>query len=663
MSRQREKYLKKLQKRRILPHIALIMIISLFSLSLLFAIGAFLFENGIGNKMIDAYDSAHEVTNVYKVVSYAGNYDQAMRSVVGYNTVVTDVYIEDNKTGEKIESFGTHKPDKSKMTFISFMGEEYEIIPGDNPILVFNEEGGLSIDYVEMLKARNPIKLLSIVSAENAGREWIGTTCWIVLRDAYKNFTMYVNCKIGISQYEAVCLIGALFCAATVIVIFSIYQFIVILRILGEQRRTFKALNTDFVTGGHNRIYFANTGHKYLKRRNGRKYAVANLRLEKYKNFCMYYGVNQGAELLENIYQLLNKQLKKREIVAHIDEANFSLLLTVETPEQLNARLNDILKQIEALRPGQKMYISVGIVQCDGDSNTDRFYTEAGIARSSVKTEDENRIVWFNDSMKGNEIWERKVEEDMESALQSHQFQVYLQPKYSTRGETLAAAEALVRWIHPTEGFISPGRFIPIFEKNGFIMKLDDYMISETARVQAEWLSKGRKLVPISVNVSRIHFTREDLAEHIGKLVDEYHVPHEYIELELTESAFFDDKKTLLKTVRKLQEMGFKISMDDFGAGYSSLNSLKELPLDIIKLDAEFFRGTDDFDRAETIVTSTIELAKTLGMSIVAEGIETREQVDFLAQRDCDLIQGFYFAKPMPIAEFEQKAYPNEADL
>lgn len=259
--------------------------------------------------------------------------------------------------------------------------------------------------------------------------------------------------------------------------------------------------------------------------------------------------------------------------------------------------------------------------------------------------------------MKEEQVWERHIEDDMEKALENHEFKVYLQPKYSTKEEVLSAAEALVRWVHPELGFISPGKFIPIFERNGFILKLDDYMLDEVAKQQAKWRQEGKKLVPISVNVSRAHFARYELAEHICSIVDAYQVPHEFIELELTESAFFDDKSALLETVKKLKSFGFKVSMDDFGAGYSSLNSLKELPLDIIKLDAEFFRGADDLERSNLIVGDTISLAKKLGMQIVAEGIETREQVDFLAKQNCDLIQGFYFAKPLPINEFEERAY------
>ena len=272
----------------------------------------------------------------------------------------------------------------------------------------------------------------------------------------------------------------------------------------------------------------------------------------------------------------------------------------------------------------------------------------------------QNEIVWFNDSMKESQIWERQIEDDMKKALENHAIQVYMQPKYSTKAEELSAAEALVRWTHPKLGFISPAQFIPIFEKNGFILQLDDYMLTEVAKIQSGWIAQGKRLVPISVNVSRAHFAEDNLAEHICSVVDGYNVPHQFIELELTESAFFDDKAVLLNTIKKLKNYGFKVSMDDFGAGYSSLNSLKELPLDIIKLDGEFFRSVEDTVKSKLIVGETITLAKKLGMQIVAEGIETREQVDFLAGLNCDLIQGFYFSKPLPLKEFEKKAYQNQ---
>ena len=180
-------------------------------------------------------------------------------------------------------------------------------------------------------------------------------------------------------------------------------------------------------------------------------------------------------------------------------------------------------------------------------------------------------------------------------------------------------------------------------------------MISHVARDQRRWLDKGYKCVPVSVNVSRAHFIEEDLAEQIRDMVDAAGAPRELIEIELTESAFFDDKNALISTINRLKEYGFLVSMDDFGAGYSSLNSLKDMALDVLKLDAEFFRGDADSERKEIVVSEAIRLAKSLNMRTVAEGVEEKDQVDFLAEQGCDMIQGYYFAKPMPGSEYADR--------
>ena len=237
---------------------------------------------------------------------------------------------------------------------------------------------------------------------------------------------------------------------------------------------------------------------------------------------------------------------------------------------------------------------------------------------------------------------------------------VYYQPKYDPCTDTLKGAEALIRWESPEYGLLTPYKFIPIFEKNGFITQIDHYMISHVARAQKKWLDEGKKCVPISVNVSRVHFAEPDLAEQIRELVDKEGAPHELIEIELTESAFFDDKNAMLRTIAALKEYGFDISMDDFGSGYSSLNSLKDMPLDVLKLDAEFFRGDNAGERGRIVVSEAIKLARSLNMRTVAEGVEIKEQVEFLAQQHCDMIQGYYYAKPMPAQEFEQRIQPQQ---
>ena len=249
-------------------------------------------------------------------------------------------------------------------------------------------------------------------------------------------------------------------------------------------------------------------------------------------------------------------------------------------------------------------------------------------------------MAFLSDALVEERKWIDTVVEKQQAALDNEEFVVYYQPKYNPRTDELSGAEALIRWESPEYGFVTPNRIIPIFEQNGFITEIDHYMITHVARDQKRWLDMGLKCVPVSVNVSRAHFIEETLAEQIRDMVDAEGCPHEYVEIELTESAFFDDKKAMLSTIGRLKSYGFAVSMDDFGSGYSSLNSLKDMPLDVLKLDAEFFRGEQGGDR---------------GQITVAEGVEIKEQVDFLASQGCDMIQGYYYAKPEPGKAFEER--------
>ena len=452
---------------------------------------------------------------------------------------------------------------------------------------------------------------------------------------------------------ELVCVSISLICF--IYLIFVIFMFI---RFVRSQRRLLKLYYADKETGGKNWYYFLGEASKKMKkyRRKNVKAAMVHIRMEKYRNYCSCYGDKEGRALVGDFYDVIRRNITKKETFARHEMCDFGMLICYENEEQLVERIEKIMGLLDAKRPNIKLYFKAGINILDGEiMEPSEAYNRATIARAKIEDTHNENVSFFTQQMKEELLWERKVENDMERALINHEYKVYLQPKYSVDDEKLAAAEALVRWVHPTEGLIAPYKFIPIFERNGFITKLDDYMIAEVAKLQARWIAEGKKIVPISVNVSRAHFTRENLAEHICEIVDSYKVPHEAIELELTESAFFDDKETLIGIVNKMKNYGFAVSMDDFGAGYSSLNSLKELPIDVVKLDAEFFRGNDEEGKGKVIVSDAISLAKKLNMRIVAEGIETREQVDFLAENECDLIQGYYFAKPMPVEEFEVK--------
>ncbi len=664
MSVQKERKLKKLKKQRMWPYVlGIFMVIAVFSILTLLVL-CLRFVGVIYDKAQQGYDNSKRIVQlIEKEEIDLDNLIEIGESVETVLPYVKGICIADS-SDEILFQYGEDTPDwenyipnlspeKEKFVLVSDESSLFHI--DDNEIIFQIDNVFRTLD--EKIMATNDGVISESLFTGNTLTE---LSFWYVESIPNKDYQICVKNTLPINMSEIVFMTAIINVIIIMALLLVIYYLVSIFSLFIERRKLAKILDTDMVTGGYNLQYFYKKGEKLLKKNRGNKYSysVVAIRMEKYSGFCACYGVKEGEELLEEFYLLLQQKLSKKEVVARGANAEFALLLSYQTEMERMQRIGEILSGMEGVKAEQKKYFSVGVYNVqEKERSIEAMYNCAGIARSKVHEDSEKRIVFFNEDMNQEQIWRRTVENDMESALLNKEFQVYLQPKYSTKEEVLSGAEALVRWIHPKEGFVAPYRFIPIFESNGFVIQLDDYMLTEVARQQAKWLAEEKQVVPISVNVSRVHFLREDLAEHICKIVDEFQVPHHLIELELTESAFFDDKNVLLGTIKKLKSYGFPISMDDFGAGYSSLNSLKELPLDVVKLDAEFFRREDEAGRGRLIVGDTISLAKKLQMKIVAEGIETREQVDFLTELDCDLIQGYYFAKPMPIAEFEEKAF------
>jgi len=660
MSKSKDKRIRKFNKKSIWPSIIGLFILSSIMVGIIVAILEIYVFDVINRKMLEANQFSQHVADYMLRNDAAEMTPEDLKEHMEILGEVPSVVLVD-ENGDIIWKNCDDVPDLRKITTYTdpneFFNESIEMIfqdegegngflKGDSNVfrqlftnLDWNSEAlEEGIDFLEY--RNNPI---------------LNTKVWIAI--AAEGKTVLVLNDITVTNGDLLMVILTMAMIVILVLVFMVYHIISIVDIARNQSRVTKILYTDMVTGGNNWLYFTKKGDKLLKKNRGKNnYAVIDFRMDKYRSFCTCFGVKEGEELLERFYLVLKKQLKRKELLAHHDEADFGLLIIYANEEDLLHRIAKMESEINRLMPQIKLYFRFGICLADnGDRDVDSLYNNATNALAMMPEDSEEKYAFYNIEMRKQQLWERKVEDEMEKALENRQFKLYLQAKYSTKEEQVAGAEALVRWIHPTEGFIPPGRFIPIFEKNGFILHLDDYMLEQVAMQQAKWLREGKALYPISVNVSRAHFTREDLAEHICRIVDKYEVPHKFIELELTESAFFDDKNVLISTVKKLRDSGFVVSMDDFGAGYSSLNSLKELSIDVLKIDADFFRGMDSVERGMLIVSEVINLAKKLDMKIVAEGIESKEQVEFLAAQECDLIQGYYYAKPVPVEEFEEK--------
>lgn len=485
---------------------------------------------------------------------------------------------------------------------------------------------------------------------------WLG----VVMSDGQSEFVAKSYLSFGMA--DLVLLIAVVASIWLIVLTTYIVMIVNIVTGIARRRKTLKVFFTDAVTQGSNYVYFVYRGGELIRKYRNRnvRYAVVNLKFVGYRNFCVCHSAEEGERVMSRIDHSIQDMLhRKKEICAHAAEGDFALLLRSEGDDAVKSRIQSIIEKVSRITDDHVFVFQAGIATIEPDQNGERKKTDLGeiynvacAARESLNHEDTG-IAFFDEKLIEDRRWAETVQERQQAALDNEEFVVYYQPKYDPRTDELRGAEALIRWQSPELGFVSPGRMIPIFEKNGFITEIDHYMIKHVARDQKRWLDAGYRCVPVSVNVSRAHFIESDLAGQIRDLVDAEGTPHELVEIELTESAFFDDKKAMIHTIEELKSYGFAVSMDDFGSGYSSLNSLKDMPLDVLKLDAEFFRGENDNGRGEIIVSEAIKLAKYLNMRTVAEGVEVREQVDFLASQDCDMIQGYFYAKPMPASDYE----------
>jgi EAL domain-containing protein (putative c-di-GMP-specific phosphodiesterase class I) len=289
-------------------------------------------------------------------------------------------------------------------------------------------------------------------------------------------------------------------------------------------------------------------------------------------------------------------------------------------------------------------------------------YDRSFLAAKNCKGNFTQNIAYYDDSMIENMRQEQFVINEVNKALDEEQFEVYLQPKVNLITDRPYGAEALVRWKHPEKGMISPNDFIPIYERNGIIGKLDLYMWRHVCALLRKWLDEGKNPCPISVNVSRVNIYNPRLVDTLKNLLTEFRIPASLLNLELTESAFMEDQDLVIKTINKLHKLGFKIMMDDFGSGYSSLNVLKDMEIDYLKVDMKFLQQDVEVNgKGEKVLTSVIRMAKWLHLPSIVEGVETQEQVDFLKCIGCEYAQGFYYAKPMKIDEYEE--YMEKGDI
>lgn len=411
----------------------------------------------------------------------------------------------------------------------------------------------------------------------------------------------------------------------------------------------------DSVTGLYTKIKFYQIVKQVLKENQNLTYAFARLDIDRFKMINNFYGIREGDRVLITIANELRRvgETFDNFVYARLDNDVFACCIPFKE-ENIELLVKTIQIQLKKANKDYNIKISCGVyVIEDYDMDVSEMYDRAFLAAKSCKGQFIENIAYYNQSMIENMRQEQFIINDVNKALEEEQFVVYLQPKINLFTDKSFGAEALVRWIHPEKGMISPGEFIPIYERNGIIGRLDQYMWRQVCKLLRRWLDEGKDPAPISVNVSRVNLYNPHLVEILKKIVTEYRIPPHLLNLELTESAFMEDQQLIMNTMGKLHKLGFKIMMDDFGSGFSSLNILKDMELDYLKVDMKFLDTQELNGRGEKVLTSVIRMAKWLQLPAIVEGVETQQQVEFLKCIGCEFAQGFYFARPMPVEQYE----------
>ena len=405
----------------------------------------------------------------------------------------------------------------------------------------------------------------------------------------------------------------------------------------------------------YNMSTFIYATEKMLERNPNEKFAFIRMDIDKFRLVNAFFGQEEGDHLLKYVAEYLRSQFSQYKYI-------FTVCLGYENEAEIHAFMKKTDKMALEYPLDFDIVMTYGIYLIEDNSlDVNEIYERANLASKKCKNDyNIQNYAFFESIMREEIVKEQMIVNNMRGALNGNEFVLYLQPKYELHTNTLSGGEVLVRWLDPKRGMISPGDFIPVFERNGFIMKLDFYVWEKSCQLIRKWLDEGRKPYPISVNISRVSLYNPRLTDVLCDLVQKYNVPPELLQLELTESAYTTNQQTIKTMMSTLQQKGFQIMMDDFGSGYSSLNVLKDIEVDILKIDMRFLSDTENEARSENILAAVVRMAKWLNLPVIAEGVERKEQVMFLKSIGCEYVQGYYFARPMPIEEYEKLAFENE---
>lgn len=447
-----------------------------------------------------------------------------------------------------------------------------------------------------------------------------------------------------------------------IVILFAIILIYILISGVRKKKAIEKSAYVDPVTNGRTKAKFNIDAVELISKNPPRTYSLISIDLHKFSIINDSFGSKQGDQVLKYVYKCISKYLSDEEEVSRISADTFNILKKTTDIYEIKKFLDDVAIEVNSFNVNliNKYYIQfyVGIYFID-DTSLDVVNMEycSNVARKLSKkkrTTETYSYTIYEENQRIRQTRERYIDNHMEQALANGEFVMYLQPKIDLSTNKVGGAEALVRWDDPKFGLIPPGEFIPIFEENGFVRKVDLYIFEQAVILVRSWLDRGIEPTTISVNLSRVQLNNINFLEKYLRVLKKYDVPAKYFEIEVTESIVFNNVQLLIDIINKIHEAGFSCSIDDFGSGYSSLNMLKDMNVDVIKLDREFLKfSQNNEERGHQIIANVIQLVKSLGAKNVTEGVEKENEVEFLKSVGCDMIQGYYYSKPLPVQEFE----------
>ncbi|HIE4741347.1 EAL domain-containing protein [Clostridioides difficile] len=545
------------------------------------------------------------------------------------------------------------------------------VVRNDGTIILHPQEDSLSKNIYKLLKQDNDIREINRLKKELQENKTGATVLNMLEERRYLGYATMDNGNsennyikdwnlifsipetVVFSNSEQI-INRAIYAVLFIILIFIAIIFYIIYIKKSNEKEILSLAYEDKVTHIGNQNKFYRECSKYILDKPSLNYIIVYFDINNFKMINDTFGYEFGDNLLITIAKALKEELTEGEVYARLSSDYFAIFCDYKNGK------NKLIRKIDSIRNNIESNLSIvfEISLCvgiyfveEGEVDIQKAVNKANMARSVAKGKNINYAI-YNEDVRNKLSEESMILDDIKIALVKNQFEVYYQPKFSLVTGEMIGSEELIRWNHPEHGFISPAVFIPIAEKSKLILKIGRFVFERVCNDLSEWKKQGKKIVPVSINLSRVELYQPDIVKFINKTIQMYNLSSDLIEIEITETVAINELNILKNVLNELRKYGFSISMDDFGTGYSSISCLRDMPIDILKLDKSFLNGIEHDERSRNIAKSIVSLAKSLDLVVIIEGVESKEQAELMKQFGCDLVQGFYFARPMPAKNF-----------